>query len=202
MVRDKMRGVRTTSALLLLAIAGGACAHGPTAAPAAGAPADFFPLAVGNEWVYADRSPQLSVKDQESRQRTVRILSRDKEGYFLDNEKGALRADPDCLHDRLRRLLCKPFEPGNAWSSVVSVGSTERYEIVAVGERVQTLAGTFDGCLRVRAFTRAGADAEAVLEITYAPRVGPVRIETFAVVKGVVTPQVRAELKWFRVEGR
>ena len=112
-----MRAVRTPPAWLLLAIVAGACAHAPKGAPAAGAPADFFPLAVGNEWVYADRSPQLSAKDQASRQRTVRILSRDADGYYLDNEKGALRADPDCLHDRLRRLLCGPFEPGHAWSS-------------------------------------------------------------------------------------
>jgi hypothetical protein len=197
-----MRAVRTTPVLLLAALLAGGCAHAPTGAPAAGRPADWFPLAVGNEWVYADRSPQLSPADQAKRQRTVRILSRDAEGYYLDNEKGALRADPDCLHDRLRRLLCAPFEPGRAWSSVVGVGSTERYEIVAVGERVQTPAGAFDGCLRVRAHTRAGPEAEAVLEITYAPRVGPVRIETFAVVKGVVTPQVRGELKSYRVGGR
>ncbi len=197
-----MRAVRTTPVLLLFALAAGGCAHAPKAASRAGAPADWFPLAVGNEWVYADRSPQLSPKDQAARQRTVRILSRDADGYYLDNEKGALRADPDCIHDRLRRLLCAPFEPGHAWSSVVSVGSTERYEIVAVGERVQTPAGAFDGCLRVRAHTRAGSEAEAVLEITYAPRVGPVRIETFAVVKNVVTPQVRAELKSYRVEGK
>ncbi|MGZ5958369.1 MAG: hypothetical protein ACXWLI_08145 [Myxococcaceae bacterium] len=194
--------MRTTPVLLLFALAAGGCAQAPKAASRAGAPADWFPLAVGNEWVYADRSPQLSPKDQAARQRTVRILSRDADGYYLDNEKGALRADPDCIHDRLRRLLCAPFEPGHAWSSVVSVGSTERYEIVAVGERVQTPAGAFDGCLRVRAHTRAGSEAEAVLEITYAPRVGPVRIETFAVVKNVVTPQVRAELKSYRVEGK
>jgi hypothetical protein len=197
-----MRAVRTTPVLLLFALVAGGCAHAPKAASRASAPADWFPLAVGNEWVYADRSPQLSPKDQAARQRTVRILSRDADGYYLDNEKGALRADPDCIHDRLRRLLCAPFEPGHAWSSVVSVGSTERYEIVAVGERVQTPAGAFDGCLRVRAHTRAGSEAEAVLEITYAPRVGPVRIETFAVVKNVVTPQVRAELKSYRVEGK
>ena len=188
-----MRAVRTTPVLLLAALLAGGCAHAPRGAPAAGTPADWFPLAVGNEWVYADRSPQLSPQDQAARQRTVRILSRDADGYYLDSEKGALRADPDCLHDRLRRLLCVPFEP---------TLTTERYEIVAVGERVQTPAGAFDGCLRVRAFTRAGADAEAVLEITYAPSVGPVRIETFAVVKGVVTPQVRAELKSYRVEGK
>jgi len=194
-----MRAVRTTPLLVLAALLAGGCAHAPKGAPRAGAPADWFPLAVGNEWVYADRSPQLPPRGQK---RTVRILSKDADGYYVDNEKGALRADPDCLHDRLRRLLCAPFEPGHAWSSVVSVGSTERYEIVAVGERVQTPAGAFDGCLRVRAHTRAGPEAEAVLEITYAPRVGPVRIETFAVVRGVATPQIRAELESYRVEGR
>jgi len=194
-----MRAVRTTPLLVLAALLAGGCAHAPKGAPRAGAPADWFPLAVGNEWVYADRSPQLPPRGQK---RTVRILSKDADGYYVDNEKGALRADPDCLHDRLRRLLCAPFEPGHAWSSVVSVGSAERYEIVAVGERVQTPAGAFDGCLRVRAHTRAGPEAEAVLEITYAPRVGSLRIETFAVVRGVETPQIRAELESYRVEGR
>ena len=41
-----------------------------------------------------------------------------------------------------------------------------------------------------------------MLEITYAPGVGPARIETFAVVDGKVTPQVRAVLQAYRVGGR
>jgi hypothetical protein len=194
-----MRAVRTPS-LLCLAVA--ACAHAPAAPPPSARPADYFPLAVGNEWVYADRSPQLLPADREARQRVVRILSRDADGYYLDSEKGALRADPDCLHDRLRRLLCRPFEAGRAWTSVVSVGSTERYEIAAVGERVETPAGVFESCIRVRAYNRAGPDAENVLEMTYAPGVGPVKLATFAVVKGVVTPQILAELRSYRLESR
>ncbi len=186
-------------AWLLLAAA---CASTPSAPPRTSAPADYFPLAVGNEWVYQDLSPQLDPAMRSSRHRTVRILSRDADGYFLDNEKGALRADPDCLHDRLRRLLCKPFATGHTWTSVVSVGSTERYEIVAVGERVRTPAGTFDGCIRVRGHNRAGPEADNLLEITYAPGVGPVRLETFAVVKGTATQQVKAELLSFRLKSR
>ncbi len=40
-----------------------------------------------------------------------------------------------------------------------------------------------------------------MLEITYAPRVGPVRIETYVVVEGQVTPQVRALLESYHVGG-
>ncbi len=193
-----MRTVRNPAWLVIAA----ACASAPRAPPRGATPADYFPLAVGNEWVYRDLSPQLDPATRASRQRTVRILSRDADGYFLDNERGALRADPDCLHDRLRRLLCKPFEAGNAWTSVVSVGSTERYQIAAVGEQVRTAAGAFEGCIRVRAHNRASPEADQLLEITYAPGVGPVRLETFVVVRGTATLQVRAELLSYRLKPR
>jgi hypothetical protein len=190
---------------LPLAALAAACARAPAtpapAAPAAQAPGDYFPLAVGNEWVYRDDSPALPPERRGS-QRTVRILERTADGYFRDTERGELRADRDCLHDRSRRLLCAPIAKGSTWSSVVSVSSTERYEIAAVGETVATPAGTFAGCVRVRAHNRAGRGADHVLEITYAPGVGPVRIETFAVVAGAAAPQVRAVLERYRVEGR
>jgi hypothetical protein len=86
--------------------------------------------------------------------------------------------------------------------AVVSVSSTERYEIAAVGERVRTPAGTFDGCIRVRARNRAGPGAEQVLETTYAPGVGVIRIETWVVIGGKSSLQVRAELKSHRLGGR
>lgn len=189
---------RRSLALVGLALA---CAHGPTApAPSAG-PADYYPLAIGNEWVFADESPSLPASSR-GRTRAVRIVSRDAEGYFLDSERGALRADPDCLHDRERRLLCAPFEAGRTWSSVLSVSSVERYEIAAVGEKVETPAGRFERCIRVRATNRAGPQAQLVLETTYAPGVGPVRIETFAVVGAEAALQVRAVLASYRVAPR
>jgi hypothetical protein len=194
------------SALLVLLALAAACAHrapAPSAAVAAArvTPATYFPLAVGHAWTYVDESPALSPRERGSK-RTVKILSRTADGYFRDSERGELRADGDCLHDRLRRLLCAPIRKGAGWSSVVSVSSTERFEIAAVDESVATPAGTFDGCVRVRAHNRASADTDHVLEITYAPGVGPVRLETFAVVKGAVTPQVRAVLQSFQVGGR
>jgi hypothetical protein len=188
--------------LLPLAALASACARAPAAPPPrAEAPAHYFPLAVGNEWVYRDESPALP-RERRGATRTVRILERTKDGYYRDNERGELRADPDCLHDRARRLLCGPIAPGKTWASVVSVSSTERYEIAAVGETVATPAGKFDGCVRVRAHNRASPSTDHVLEITYAPGVGPVRIETAVVVDGKVTPQVRAVLERYRVAGR
>jgi hypothetical protein len=71
-----------------------------------------------------------------------------------------------------------------------------------VGETVATPAGTFEGCVRVRAHNRASAETDHVLEIAYAPGVGPVRLETFALVKGEVTPLVRAVLQSYEVGGR
>ncbi len=187
--------------LLPLAALAAACARAPTAPPRDGGPARYFPLAVGNEWVYRDESPALP-PDRKGTTRTVRILERTKDGYYRDSERGELRADPDCLHDRSRRLLCAPIAPGKSWASVVSVSSTERYEIAGVNEAVATPAGRFDGCVRVRAHNRAARTTDHVLEITYAPGVGPVKIETFVVVDGRATPQIRAVLEKYRVEGR
>ena len=191
-----MPRVAKASALLLAALAAG-CSHAPPGKPdrtAGPSPAELFPLAVGNEWTYLDRSPALAPGDKPP-ERTVRILSRSADGFFRDNERGELRADVDCLRDRSRRLLCAPVAKGHSWVSVTGVSATERYEVVATGERVRTPAGTFSDCVRVRAHVRAGPGAEHVLELTYAPGVGPVRIETFAVVEGKATAQVSAELK-------
>jgi hypothetical protein len=164
----------------------------PTTAPRADGrgPGDFFPLAVGRRWTFLDRSPQAPG----AARRTVTIVSRDAQGYYLDDQRGALRVDGDCLQDRSRRLLCAPIAVGHGWTSVVGPSATERYEIVGVGEKVTVPAGTFDGCVRVRSQLRA-AGVENIAELTYAPGVGPVRLETFAVVKGEAVPQVRGELE-------
>jgi hypothetical protein len=130
----------------------------------------------------------------------VRILSRSADGFYRDSQRGELRADADCIRDRSRRLLCAPVEVGRTWVSVTGVSSTERYEVVATGERIETPAGVFSGCVRVRAHARAGPQAENVLELTYAPGVGPVRIETYSVVEGQAKLQISAELKAYSLQ--
>jgi hypothetical protein len=199
----KMRAVHRYSPTLLVALLV-ACAHAPApggsaqGAPAASDPTSYFPLAVGNEWTWIDLSPLAA---GEGKKRTVRIVSRDAEGYFVDDAKGALRVAHGCIQDRVRRILCTPFDLDRSWSSVVSETSTEHYQIAATGVTTTVPAGTFDGCILVRARNRAGADVEVILETTYAPGVGPVRIETFAVVNGRKVPQVRAELVNHRTTG-
>ncbi len=166
----------------------------------AGGPGDYFPLAVGNEWVYVDRSPALP-ESRRGALRTVRILERTADGYYRDNERGTLRVDGPCVRDRGRRLLCQPFTAGASWTSVVSPTVIERYEIANPSETVETPAGTFERCVRVRAHNRVKASIDQVLEITYAPRVGPVLIETYVVVDGRVTPQVKALLRSYKLNG-
>lgn len=200
----KMRAVSRPAAILLAASLL-ACAHapgppGPAArvlAPAAD-PTAYFPLAVGNEWTWVDHSPRSGAG--EPGHRTVRIVSRDADGFYVDTERGALRWSRGCIQDRSRSLLCAPFEAGRSWTSVVSETSTERYQIAATGLTTTVLAGTFEGCLLVRARNRAGAGVEILLETTYAPGVGPVRIETFALIGDRKVPQVRADLASYRME--
>lgn len=175
-----------------------ACAHAPPGAAAG--PARFFPLAVGNEWTWEDQSPQLP-PERRGALRTVRILERTADGFFRDSERGELRAEAACVRDRVRQLLCAPIAVGTSWKSVLSVSSTERYEITAVDEVVVAPAGTFRGCVRVRAVNRAGPGTDLVNEITYAPGIGPVRIETFVVKDGAAAPQLRALLRSHRIEG-
>src|SRR5512146_2254042 len=137
------------SRTLLLPVALLAACAGAPAAPskpvaAGGGAADYFPLAVGNEWIWDDVSPQLPAGGRKSA-RTVRIVERTSDGYFRDNERTELRADGECVRDRLRRLLCAPVQAGASWRSVVSVSSTERYEIVGVGEHGTPTASSDSG---------------------------------------------------------
>jgi hypothetical protein len=199
-----MRAVSRHAAFLLSAALAG-CANAPAAIPSPvtspvppADPTTHYPLAVGNEWTWMDRSPQSGAGAP--KRRTIRIAARDADGFYLDNEKGALRSAHGCIQDRSRRILCAPFELERAWTSIVSETSTERYQIAATGLTTTVPAGTFDACVLVRARNRAGADAEILLETTYAPGVGPVRIETFAVIGGRKVPQVSAELASYRIE--
>ncbi len=189
---------------LLLCAALAACSHASPDAVVRPAPAPdqdpthFFPLAVGNQWTWTDSSPQVGAGAP--KQRTVRIVSRDADGYYVDDARGALKVAHGCIQDRVRRILCTPFEVDRSWISIVSETSTERYQIAATGLDAVVPAGRFEGCILVRASNRAGDGAEVILETTYAPGVGPVRIETYALLDGRKVPQVKAELASHRTE--
>jgi hypothetical protein len=193
-----MAPMRSLLALPLVA-ALAACAHAPKAASPQSRPADYYPLAVGAEWTWEDQSPQLPAGKPALR--TVRVLERSSDGYFRDSARGELRPAA-CVEDRSRALLCGPIAVGTTWTSVLSPTSSERYEIVAVDERVATPAGAFEGCVKVRAVTRAAANTELINEISYAPGVGPVRIEVITVTDGKAIPQFKAVLRSYRLGSR
>jgi hypothetical protein len=178
---------------LLAAVAG--CATSSRAPGPGSRPGDYYPMAVGAEWTWEDQSPQLP--GGKPAQRSVRVLERTRDGFFRDSARGELRPGT-CVEDRFRSLLCGPIAVGTRWTSVLSPTSTEHYEIVSIDERVTTPAGSFEGCVKVRAVTRASADTEMINEITYAPGVGPVRIEVITVASGKAVPQFRAVLRAWR----
>ena len=205
-MRPTMRPVVATLVGLLLALG---CAHAPAAGGrptgavarrSATEVASFTALAVGNQWTWDDQSPSLPPGRAVPRQ--VRIVGRSADGFFQDDQHGELKLSGGCLQDRVRRLLCGPLEVGTSWKSVVSVSSTEKYEIVGVGETVTVPAGTFQGCVRVRAVNPGPPGTELVGEITYAPGVGAIRIETLVVFNGAATPQLKAVLRSYRLEGK
>jgi hypothetical protein len=173
---------------LLCALALGACAKGAaTARPARLRAADYQPLAVGNQWTYAGAMMGQKLE------RTITIVGT-RDGYFVDDANGQLRVEPDGLRDDKRYLLMEPIEKDRTWSSVVSVGSTERYQIVDVGFTTSTPAGAFIDCVRVRGVNRIDRSKELATEWTFAPGVGIVRIAVTASVDGKVIPQGTLEL--------
>ncbi|MFA6034379.1 MAG: hypothetical protein WC889_15875 [Myxococcota bacterium] len=153
----------------------------------------FYPMAVGNSWTY--RGTLL----HQVQEKTVSVVS--AEGpWFVDSTGARLGWDAEGLRDGKRYLLRGPASTGNSWMSVLSLTSTERYEITATGVKAKTAAGTFEGCLTVRGSNRIDPKREFVTEWTYAPGVGIVLIETFVLTGGKdYTPQGRLELVSYRV---
>jgi hypothetical protein len=169
------------------------CAKGATtASPARLRAADYHPLAVGNQWTYVGQMGGQPVE------RTITIRGM-KDGYFVDDANGKLRIDGSGLRDDKRYLLMEPIEQGKSWTAVVSVSSTERYEIAEVDFSTTTPAGSFSGCARVRAMNRIDRERELQTDWTFAPGVGIVRIATAARVRGEEIPQGVVELKTHRI---
>lgn len=150
-----------------------ACSH---TAPAAGeraeapAPAEFYPLAVGNRWTYR-------VSGGGERQVTVEI-QREERGVFLDSRGQRLTVDAFGVRDDERYLLRAPLAVGQEWKNVVSVSSIERYRVASVGEPCEVPAGRFDRCVQVVGRVRDPRGPTLANTLTFARGVGLVRVET------------------------
>ncbi|WP_338866625.1 hypothetical protein [Myxococcus stipitatus] len=156
--------------------------------------ADYYPLAVGNKWTYR-------VNGRADRPVTVEILKQE-DGYFLDNQGGQLSVDAYGLRDPKRYLLRAPLRTGQSWTNVVSVSSTERYQIVQAGGSCDTPAGTFPSCIEVEGRNRVDAQATLINTMTFAPGVGMVRLETAVETANQQRiPQARLELTSYELKG-
>lgn len=183
----------------VLAVAGAlalfGCAHRPEGPRAAEhrLARDFQPLAVGNTWTYAGTMMGQPV------QKTLTLTGVEDGFYLFDDEaRSRMKVDDLGLRDEKRYLLQQPVEKGRTWSSIVSVSSTERYEILDAGFVCEVPAGRFDGCVTVRAINRIDARRQFRMDWTYAPGVGQVRM-SFAVLDGErEIPQGSIELQSYR----
>jgi hypothetical protein len=192
----RVSSVVTGLGVLAAALVFSACAKRveaeDTTAPAPQSVAAYYPLAVGNRWTYL-------VNGRADKPVDVEIL-KEEEGYFHDSQGGQLRADGFGIRDPKRYLLRAPLEVGQSWTNVVSVSSTERYQIVQAGATCESPAGTFQNCVQVEARNRVDQGTTIVGSWTYAPGVGLVRMELVAERNGQRIPQTWLELKSYSVK--
>ena len=142
--------------------------------------ASFFPLAVGNRWVYVDST---GTEHEE-------ILS-DHIGEFFYNPRTRLGTAHDA--EGVRQAIFYKGVPRSSWFilkvplRVGAIWTSEDllYEITNTHKTVLVRAGTFRNCLEVRVrhrrefvTNREKGVVEAVLTITFAPGVGPVEWRT------------------------
>ena len=164
-------------------------------------PAHYFPLSVGNRWVYvlSEGSPSDPVTE------TWEVIRRKESGFVMRIQQSLLPKDspaefisalPDGIvmqphnhqHNEQRNerrdgvaqrfILKTPLQLGTTWHT-----PDGRYEITALDGFAAVPADVFPNCLEVTFWSRNG-QAKAVT--LYAPGVGMVqRAESFAILGGV-----------------
>ncbi|MEO1229116.1 MAG: hypothetical protein AAFZ18_09440 [Myxococcota bacterium] len=150
----------------------GGCATAPPSSASGPDVGDYVPLEVGHTWTYAVRFPG------QTGERTVRIVSQDDEGFFVDDAGGAFRLTPAGLRDRQRYLIRTPIEAGRTWSAVISASAVEHYTLVSSGAPCECRAGRFADCLVVEAKIRRDPQVTLRSRFVWARRVGLVEVST------------------------
>jgi hypothetical protein len=186
--------------LLFGAIWLGGCAHSAGSQGAAEGAVDlaaYLPLAVGNQWTYA-----TSFQGQPQADLTVKIV--EKQGpYFLDDRHPASHYvfDAEGLRDGAKRYLLKlPLVDGTEWMSVADLNTVERYRIVDAARKVQVPAGVFDKCVVVQMEVRMQANRAMRNEMTFAPGVGVISIQTTLLDGAKSFDQSSLKLKTYKVK--
>lgn len=155
-------------------------------------PAAYFPLAVGNRWVYessesTDVTPVVEsweVTRQEGNAFVLQIkqtymTAEGVEEFFVSTADGIRRLDRqtasfETMGAEPRFFLKAPLTVGATWKN-----ADGKYAVTAIDETVTVPAGTFTNCVEVTHWSASGIVTTITL---YAPGVGMVqRDETFSV---------------------
>ena len=186
-----------TSLVVIAALLAG-CVKNPNVeelpAVAGTAAKEFYPLAVGNTWSY---HVEMLGQKQEIE---VKVLKEDN-GVFEDSTGNQLFADAWGVRDQKRYLLRDPVQTGTEWSNVVSVSSVEHYRIVSAGVSCDSPAGQFEGCAVVESSNRIEEGKTLFNELTFAPKVGLIRVSTLLENHGNKLPQSTLVLTRYQVKG-
>jgi hypothetical protein len=162
-------------------------------------PAIYFPLAVGNRWVYesSESTPDMPVVEtwEVARQEGNAFIVQVKQPYvtiegleerFLSVTDGVGRLGDTAVpppaqeaqHADALLFLKTPLTGGASWQTAEG-----RHAVTAVGETVTVPAGTFTNCVEI---TRWNTGSKITVVSVYAPGVGMVqREETFPLIGGI-----------------
>jgi hypothetical protein len=129
---------------------------------------NYFPLAVGNRWIYSTgatgTTETISVTESFLNASQVRVYKWGGEDVLYGSNTGGrvvLRADPDDTTGII--ILSEPFEVGAAWAQE---GETSRITDTKAG--ISTPAGDFTDCIKV-------SDPDTT-DVYFAPGVGLVKV--------------------------
>lgn len=133
---------------------------------------EYMPLNLGNTWIY--RRDMLGEKGSLK----VSIEKKEK-GFYFDNQGGRFRLDSIGLRDQYRYLLKNPVVKGSQWRAQVRFNQAERFEVLDDAAVVAVPAGTFKNCVVVKSSTTLKPGKMMINRLTYAPRIGMIRAETW-----------------------
>lgn len=159
-------------------------------------PADYFPLAVGNRWIYessegTETAPALESWEVVGQHGQIFVVRIQQPFVTTEGITEQLVSTPDgigrvageiSVSEPLRSapqfFLKVPLQVGTSWKN-----RDGRYAITLVDESVTVPAGTFANCLEV---TRWSTGGTATVMTLYAPGVGMVqREERFQILGGI-----------------
>jgi hypothetical protein len=159
-------------------------------------PAAYFPLAVGNRWVYESSESTNATPVVESWEVTRQeenafvlqikqsyVTAEEAEEFFVSSADGIRRRDRQTASAEAggtepRFFLKAPLTVGATWNN-----PDGKYAVTAIDKTVTVPAGTFTNCVEVTHWSASGTVTTIAL---YAPGVGMVqRDETFSVIGGI-----------------